>query len=53
MFTFEDIVRIDNRSMQRLLRDVDRKDLALALKVASDELKEAIFAGMTQRALAR
>lgn len=52
MFTFEDLVRIDNRSMQRLLRDVDSKDLALALKVASEELKEVIFAGMTQRALA-
>jgi flagellar motor switch protein FliG len=51
MFTFEDVVSLDTRSMQRLLRDVDSKDLALALKVASVELKDAIYAGMTQRAL--
>jgi flagellar motor switch protein FliG len=52
MFTFEDIVNLDNRSMQRLLREVDSRELALALKVASDELKDAMYAGMTQRALA-
>jgi flagellar motor switch protein FliG len=51
MFTFEDVVGLDTRSMQRVLREIDSKDLALALKVASDELKEAIYAGMTQRAL--
>lgn len=52
MFVFEDIVQLDVRSMQRLLREVDSRDLALALKVASAELKNAVFAGMTQRALA-
>jgi flagellar motor switch protein FliG len=52
MFVFEDIVSLDVRSMQRVLREVDSRDLALALKVASDELKNAIFGAMTQRGLA-
>lgn len=52
MFTFEDIVALDVRSMQRVLREVDSRELALALKVASEELKAGIFEAMTQRALA-
>lgn len=51
MFVFEDLVRLDDRSLQRVMRDVDMKQLAMALKAASDELKQKIFASMSQRAL--
>jgi flagellar motor switch protein FliG len=50
MFTFEDIISLDARSVQRVLRDVQMKDLALALKAARDDLKEHIFSNMSQRA---
>lgn len=50
MFVFEDLTSLDDKSMQRLLRDVDMKQLALALKAASEELKTKIFACMSQRA---
>ena len=49
MFVFEDIVRIDNRSIQRIIRDVDAADLQLALKVASEEVREVIFRNMSKR----
>ncbi|MFD0959478.1 flagellar motor switch protein FliG [Paenibacillus chungangensis] len=49
MFVFEDIVNIDNRSIQRIIRDVENADLQLALKVASDEVREAIFRNMSKR----
>ncbi len=50
MFLFEDIIHIDDRGIQRLLREVDKKDLALALKVADEGLKEKIFKNMSERA---
>jgi len=50
MFVFEDLRAVDDRSMQRILRDVDGKDLALALKAASEELKEHIRHNMSERA---
>lgn len=50
MFVFEDIRNLDDRSLQTLLRDVETKDLALALKVSSDELKERIRSMLSQRA---
>jgi len=50
MFTFEDIPRLDDRSIQRVLREVDSKDLALALKGASEEVKARIFKNMSTRA---
>ena len=49
MFVFEDIVPLDNRSMQRVIRDVENDDLQLALKVASEEVKEVIFNNMSKR----
>jgi flagellar motor switch protein FliG len=52
MFVFEDLRSVDGRSMQRILRDVDGKDLALALKAASEELKEHIRHNMSERAAA-
>ena len=52
MFVFEDLVSLDDRALQRLLRDVDAKTLGLALKAASKELKERIMSQMSQRAVA-
>ncbi len=51
MFVFEDIIMLDNRSVQRFLRDVDTKDLSLALKTASDEVKDLVFRNMSKRAV--
>ena len=52
MFVFEDLKLLDGRSMQRVLRDIDGKELALALKAASEELKQHIFSNMSERAAA-
>jgi flagellar motor switch protein FliG len=49
MFIFEDIVTLDNRSIQRVIRDVENEDLQLSLKVASEEVKEIVFNNMSQR----
>jgi flagellar motor switch protein FliG len=50
MFVFEDIVLIDDRGIQKILKHVDKKDLALALKGADDAIKEKIFKNMSERA---
>lgn len=50
MFAFEDLTTLDGKSMQRILRDVDSKELALALKAASDGLKQHIMKNMSERA---
>jgi len=52
MFTFEDLLLLDGKGMQRLLREVDTKELALALKAVSDELKRHIKSNMSERAAA-
>jgi flagellar motor switch protein FliG len=49
MFVFEDIATLDNRSIQRVIRDVENADLQLALKVASEEVRETIFRNMSKR----
>lgn len=49
MFVFEDIVTLDNRAIQLIIRDCENEDLLLALKVASDEVKEIIFKNMSSR----
>ncbi|WP_426447102.1 flagellar motor switch protein FliG [Paenibacillus sp. S-38] len=49
MFVFEDIVNIDDRSIQRIIRDIENADLQLALKVASEEVRESIFKNMSKR----
>lgn len=49
MFVFEDIVILDNRAIQRVIREVDNEDLRLSLKVASEEVKEIVFKNMSQR----
>jgi flagellar motor switch protein FliG len=50
MFVFEDILLLDDRSIQQLLKEVEIKDVALALKGTSEEVQEKIFANMSQRA---
>jgi flagellar motor switch protein FliG len=50
MFVFEDLLLVEGKGVQRILREVDNKDLALALKAASDELKAHIRANMSERA---
>ncbi|WML51997.1 flagellar motor switch protein FliG [Neobacillus sp. PS3-12] len=49
MFVFEDIVTLDSRAIQRVIRDCENEDLLLALKVSSEEVKEIIFKNMSQR----
>lgn len=50
MFIFEDINSLDNSSIQRIIREVDTKDLALALKGSSEEVRERIFRNVSKRA---
>lgn len=49
MFVFEDIVILDNRAIQRVIREVENDDLRLSLKVASEEVKVIVFKNMSQR----
>ena len=50
MFTFEDLAVIDNRGMQAILREVSTDMLTLALKTASDGIKQKVFSNISQRA---
>lgn len=50
MFTFEDIIKLDGKSVQEILKNVDKKDLMLALKSSSDELKDKFMSNMSQKA---
>ena len=50
LFVFEDIVALDDVSIQRIMREVDFKDLAMALKGANDEVSEKIYRNVSQRA---
>jgi flagellar motor switch protein FliG len=49
MFVFEDIVTLDSRAIQRIIRDCDNEDLKLSLKVSSDEVKDIVFGNMSKR----
>ena len=49
MFVFEDIVSMDNRSIQRFIRECDVKDIVYALKGSDDNIKELIFANVSSR----
>ena len=49
MFVFEDILLLDDRSIQRVLRDVDNNDLAIALKGANEQVQNAIFNNLSKR----
>ncbi len=50
MFTFEDLVTLDSTILQRILREVDMRDLAIALKTASEKLKAALLGCISKRA---
>ena len=50
MFIFEDIITLDNNSIQRIIREIDTKDLALALKGSSGDVGNVIFSNMSKRA---
>jgi len=52
MFVFEDIITLDDRSIQQVLREVDSKELSLALKGVSEEVSSKIFKNMSKRAAA-
>jgi flagellar motor switch protein FliG len=52
MFVFEDIITLDDVAIQRILREVDVKDLSLALKGCSEEVANAIFKNQSKRAAA-
>ena len=50
MFVFDDIVLVDDRGVQKLLRKIETMELAIALKAAAEEVKEKIFKNMSERA---
>ena len=50
MFVFEDILLVNDKGIQAVLKEVDNDELALSLKTASDELKEKIYGNMSERA---
>lgn len=50
MFVFDDVIYLDDRSVQKVLREVDNKELALALKHCNPEVKKRILANLSERA---
>jgi len=50
MFTFEDILKLDNNAIREILKEADKNQLMIALKGAPEELKEKFLANMSQRA---
>ena len=50
MFVFEDLVLVDDRGFQKLLRKIETTELAIALKAASEEVKDKVFRNMSSRA---
>lgn len=52
MFLFEDILMIDDKGIQRVLRDVDKRDLALSLKASDEKIRTKVFKNMSERASA-
>ncbi|MCE9558049.1 MAG: flagellar motor switch protein FliG, partial [Armatimonadetes bacterium] len=51
MFVFEDIVNLDDRAIQAVLKEVDSRELATALKSVKNEVREKIFKNMSERAV--
>jgi flagellar motor switch protein FliG len=49
LFTFEDVVKLDDRSIQMVLKEVDQKDLAIALRGVSEDVRSRIFSNMSER----
>jgi len=50
LFTFEDLLQLDDRSVQLVLKEVDTKDLALALRGATEEVRDWLFSNLSERA---
>jgi len=50
MFVFDDLIQVDDKGIQTILKEIRTEDLSLALKTASNNLKEKIFKNMSQRA---
>jgi flagellar motor switch protein FliG len=50
MFVFDDIIMLDDRAMQRVIRELDAKDMAVALRPATEQLRLKFFQNMSQRA---
>lgn len=50
MFTYEDLIKLDNNAIREILRTADKKDLLMSLKTATEPLKNKIFSNMSQRA---
>ena len=51
MFIFEDLLQVDDRGFREILKQVDKQELSVALRTASEELKEKIFSNMSERAV--
>jgi flagellar motor switch protein FliG len=51
MFTFDDLITIDDKGIQMVLKEITTDDLSLALKMATDDLKAKIYKNMSQRAV--
>ncbi|MDX9822967.1 MAG: FliG C-terminal domain-containing protein, partial [Syntrophales bacterium] len=49
MFTFEDVLKLDDRSLQELLREITTEDLSKALKVVDESMREKVFKNMSKR----
>ncbi len=49
MFVFDDLILLDDRSIQKLLKEVETKDVAISLKAANEEVKSKIFANVSER----
>ncbi len=49
MFVFEDVILLDDRSIQKVLKEVETKDLSIALKAASEDVKKKIFSNVSER----
>lgn len=49
LFTFEDVVKLDDRSIQMVLKEVDQKDLAIALRGVNEDVRGRIFSNMSER----
>ncbi|MHC1782828.1 MAG: flagellar motor switch protein FliG [Anaerolineaceae bacterium] len=50
LFTFDDLLKLDDRTMQRILREVNKTDLSLALKGAPEKLREHVYKNLSERA---
>jgi flagellar motor switch protein FliG len=50
MFVFEDLLNVDDRSIRTILKEVNNDELTLALKAASEDMREKVFSNLSERA---